>query len=250
MTWDRAQAASVGSRLLTSWAMAQPARSLLMFPWSFVYPAFRCKNFSKYSNMRSYAYFFTFRFQFRSLNWPDATELLGCHIRHSTNVGECRGGGNGGGTSFQLVNIKRILSEIGPIIRITLSYRIRWFLPRLYPLEYQRLFIPWGALFHTPSFEIFATDVSFTGAVGEISLRWQLRHNRYSDLRDKALFLYTGSGVRDWTRVSSAECWSVLCPSTPIFCKLSLKLWNQLHFKCCLEENTFWYLTLSSKVSL
>jgi hypothetical protein len=33
--------------------------------------------------------------------------------------------------------------------------------------------------------------------------------------------------------------WSVLCPSSPIFGKMSFKLGNQLQFKRDLEQNTF-----------
>jgi hypothetical protein len=38
---------------------------------------------------------------------------------------------------------------------------------------------------------------------------------------------------------SSLECWSVLCPSAPIFGKLGLKLWNELQFNYDLEQNAF-----------
>jgi hypothetical protein len=42
-------------------------------------------------------------------------------------------------------------------------------------------------------------------------------------------------------------CWSEMCPSASIFGILGLKLRNQLQFKCDLEQNTFWNLTLASQ---
>jgi hypothetical protein len=47
----------------------------------------------------------------------------------------------------------------------------------------------------------------------------------------------------------SLDYWSV-CPAPSLFGKLGLKSGNQLQFKCDLEQNTFWNLTLASKVDL
>jgi hypothetical protein len=49
---------------------------------------------------------------------------------------------------------------------------------------------------------------------------------------------------------SPHECWSVLCPSAPIYGKLGLKFRNQLQFKCDSEQNTFSNLTLASEANL
>jgi hypothetical protein len=46
------------------------------------------------------------------------------------------------------------------------------------------------------------------------------------------------------------ECWNVLCPSTQIVMILRLKFGNQLQLKSDLQQNTFWSLTLESKVNL
>jgi hypothetical protein len=50
--------------------------------------------------------------------------------------------------------------------------------------------------------------------------------------------------------ISSPEYWSELCPSTPNFRELGLKLWSQLQFKCDLKQKAFWHLTLEIQVLL